>query len=124
MNFVSKLTPLMLAASLAFSASALAQGQAQQPAPERPIEQLQYTDQELDMFASSYRAIMETREKYAAELADTKDEEEQRILTAKANEEIHNLVGRYGLSVEKYNEITESLQTDPELMQRVMKKLQ
>lgn len=76
------------------------------------------------MFASSYRAIMEAREKYAAQLDKIKDEDESRALIAKANEEINNLVGRFGLSVEKYNEITQSLQTDPDLVQRVMEKLQ
>ncbi len=76
------------------------------------------------MFASSYQAIMEVREKYAAELEAVDDEEKSRQLIARANEEISNLVGRYGLSVEKYNEIAQSLQTDPELVQRVMGKLQ
>lgn len=67
---------------------------------------------------------MEVREKYAAELEAVDDEEKSRQLIARANEEISNLVGRYGLSVEKYNEIAQSLQTDPELVQRVMGKLQ
>lgn len=118
------LASLMLAGSLAFSAQAVAQDIAPEPETAPVVQQNQYTDQELDMFASSYQAIMEVREKYAAELEAVEDEDKSQALIAKANEEINNLVGRYGLSVEKYNEIAQSLQNDPELVQRVMDKLQ
>lgn len=118
------LASLMLAGSLAFSAQAVAQDRAPEPETAPVVQQNQYTDQELDMFASSYQAIMEAREKYAAELEAVEDEDKSQALIARANEEINNLVGRYGLSVEKYNEIAQSLQNDPELVQRVMDKLQ
>lgn len=118
------LASLMLAGSLAFSAQAVAQDIAPEPETAPVVQQNQYTDQELDMFASSYQAIMEAREKYAAELEAVEDEDKSQALIARANEEINNLVGRYGLSVEKYNEIAQSLQNDPELVQRVMDKLQ
>lgn len=118
------LASLMLAGSLAFSAQAVAQDIAPEPETAPVVQQNQHTDQELDMFASSYQAIMEAREKYAAELEAVEDEDKSQALIARANEEINNLVGRYGLSVEKYNEIAQSLQNDPELVQRVMDKLQ
>lgn len=125
MRFTSPaLASLMLAGSLAFSAQVAAQDIAPEPETAPAVQQNQYTDQELDMFASSYQAIMEVREKYAAELEAVEDEDKSQALIAKANEEINNLVGRYGLSVEKYNEIAQSLQNDPELVQRVMDKLQ
>lgn len=53
---------LVLAGSLAFSVHAMAQEPARQPAPAEQPRQTRYTDQELDMFASSYQAIMEVRE--------------------------------------------------------------
>lgn len=119
-----KLVALALAGGLTFATHVVAKEPAAQPETAPLVQQSQYTDQELDMFASSYQAIMEVREKYAAELEAVDDEEKSRQLIARANEEISNLVGRYGLSVEKYNEIAQSLQTDPELVQRVMGKLQ
>lgn len=125
MRFTSPtLASLILAGSLAFTAQVAAQDIAPEPETAPAVQQNQYTDQELDMFASSYQAIMEVREKYAAELEAVEDEDKSQALIAKANEEINNLVGRYGLSVEKYNEIAQSLQNDPELVQRVMDKLQ
>lgn len=76
------------------------------------------------MFASSYQAIMQVREKYSAQLEATTEDEQRAELITRANEEIGNLVGRYELSIEKYNEIAQSLEPDPELVQRVMNKLQ
>ena len=125
MRFTSPaLASLMLAGSLAFSAQIAAQDIVPEPETAPAVQRNQYTDQELDMFASSYRAIMEVHEKYAAELESVEDEDKSQALIARASEEINNLVGRYGLSVEKYNEIAQSLQNDPELVQRVMGKLQ
>lgn len=125
MRFTSPtIASVFLAGSLAFSAHVVAQSPAPQPETTPSVQQNQYTDQELDMFASSYQAIMEVRGKYAAELETLEDEEQRSQLVARANEEIGNMVGRYGLSVEKYNEIAQSLEHDPELLQRVLDKLQ
>lgn len=116
-------------ASLFFAAIVMLQGiavaQDLQPVQSPADAQAQhYTDQEVDMFVSSYKAIMEVREKYAAQLQDEQDEEKVREIQDRANEEMTSKVGQFGLGTEKYNEMAQNLQTNPELMERVMKKLQ
>ncbi|MFC3607501.1 DUF4168 domain-containing protein [Stutzerimonas tarimensis] len=117
----------LFAAVLALGAPlAQAQAQAQAPATQgapatgaAPMAQ-NFSDEQLERYAESLGEIVEIREDFTARLEDTSDVEEARELQQQAQQEMMTAVEDNGMSVEEYNAISQALQTDPDLRDRVI----
>lgn len=87
----------------------------------RKIGQIEVSNPDVNAFAEAQHKVAELREEYTAIVSEITDIEEQRTVVREANEKIVAAVEQSGLSVEKYNEIMNALQSDTELQQRVIK---
>jgi hypothetical protein len=87
----------------------------------RQIGQLDISKTDVNAFAEAQHKVAELREEYTAIVSEITDIEEQRTVVREANEKIVAAVEQTGLSVERYNEIMNALQTDTELQQRIIK---
>ncbi len=122
-------TKALMSISLAAILSAIAQfAVAQQPAApaaQNPVTaQVDYSDQEIDMFAESYQAISKVRDKYMSELEQAQTDEQANKIQIAANEEMVKQIGRYGLTAEQYNEMAQAMQNNPQLLEKVLQKLE
>ncbi len=87
----------------------------------RKIGQIEVSKTEVNAFAEAQQKVTELREEYTAIVSEITDIEEQRAVVKEANEKIVLAVEQSGLSVERYNEIMNALQSDSALQERVMK---
>lgn len=100
---------------------------AQTPAaPTAPSGQAQqhFNDQQLEKFAGALGDVMKIREEFMAKLEKTGDASEARELQEQANEKMMGAVKKNGISLEDYNAISEGIQNDPELRNRVTAMMQ
>lgn len=102
-------TPICLAAALGLMLGGASVASAQE----------QYTDQDLQTFASAVIQIeqinMEAQQQVQA--ADTPEEQQQ--VQAQAQAQMVQVIEAEGLTVDEYNEIATAVQTDPELAQMI-----
>ncbi len=102
-------TPICIAAALGLMLGGASVASAQE----------QYTDQELQTFASAVIQIeqisMDAQQQ--AQAADTP--EEQQEVQAQAQAQMVQVIEAEGLSVDQYNEIATDVQADPDLAERI-----
>jgi len=84
-------------------------GQARQPV----------SDQQLQQFVTAMENVREVQQEYSQAIQETGNMEEAQTLRADAQEEMRGAVEDTGLSVADYNMISQRLQSDPNLAQRL-----
>jgi hypothetical protein len=83
----------------------------------------QYSDQELRSFAAAAVAVQQVKDTYGPMLAAaTTSQEEQRVIRM-AGAEMVQAVQDQGLSVERFQQILDSAQADPALVERINRQL-
>lgn len=78
-----------------------------------------YSDQELQNYVLAMQDVSEIGQEKEPEIANAESEEEAQEIWQDAQEEMASAVEERGLTVEKYNEITQAAQTDPELAEKL-----
>jgi hypothetical protein len=74
---------------------------------------------EIASFAKSQNQVAKIRQEYQAKLSNVKDQTEQQAIVQEMNGRLVAAVQQEGLSVERYNEISNAAQSDPALQQRI-----
>ncbi|ANF58488.1 DUF4168 domain-containing protein [Halotalea alkalilenta] len=116
------LTTGAVAAPAVFAQEAAPQsGAAAQSAP----AQQNFSDQQLQDFASASQEIASISQSYTDRLQSAgSDEDQVRQVREEANEKMVQAVQDSGLQVEEFNQIGQAIQQDPELLQRVQAMVQ
>ncbi len=78
-----------------------------------------FEQQELEKFAKAYVQVHDIQEEFAYEMGNTSSEQEAKNLQAEYMEKMVDVVRDEGLTVDKYNEIADALQSDPQLREKV-----
>lgn len=120
-----KIAITLVSAALLSMTAGVAAAQSQQrqeysppnPAPQRG--QAQVSDQQLQQFVTAMDEVRSVQEEFSAAIQQAENMEEAQTLRADAQEEMRGAVEDTGLSVAEYNMISERLQSDPNLSQRL-----
>lgn len=121
------LAPGAMALGFLFSGAAIAQGPAAQPgsAPQQQAPQIEpVTDQEIDLFIEAAGKVTELHETAQQQMAATQDEAQIEALNMETERNMRTEIERTGLSVDRYREIFVAYQSDPEVNQKVARKLE
>ncbi|HBP42874.1 MAG: DUF4168 domain-containing protein [Vreelandella alkaliphila] len=96
-----------------------AQDPAQDPmaAQQAPVQD--FSDEQLQQFADASQEIAVISQEYTQRLQEAEDENTQQEVRAEANDRMIEVVEDSGLDVDTFNAIGQSIQQDPEMMQRV-----
>lgn len=86
------------------------QDRAQQP----PV-----SDEKLQQYADAMDEIRSVQQEYSEAIQEAENMEDAQTLRADAQEEMRGAVQKTGLSVSEYNMISQRLQSDPSLIQRL-----
>lgn len=112
-----------VALSLTLAASpALAQSSGQPstpPAQTSPAPQVDVKEQELKSFASAVVQLQEIKQSYSQKIGQAGDKQKAQEIQGKMQEDMRRAIKDQGLSVERYTEIGQAVQNDPELRQQV-----
>ena len=85
--------------------------------PQAPAQD--FSDQQLQQFADASQEIAVISQEYTQRLQEAEDEAAQQEVRAEANDRMIEVVEDSGLDVDTFNAIGQSIQQDPEMMQRV-----
>lgn len=122
---MQRMTALFSAALLAtglLAGTAHAQ-QSEEPAQDTMATQQaptqDFSDEQLQQFADASQEIAVISQEYTQRLQEAEDENTQQEVRAEANDRMIEVVEDSGLDVDTFNAIGQSIQQDPEMMQRV-----
>jgi|TARA_R110001606_G_scaffold349078_1_gene498839 hypothetical protein len=122
---MQRMTALFSAALLAtglMTATAHAQqeqGAAQDPMATQQAPAQDFSDDQLQQFADASQEIAVISQEYTQRLQEAEDESAQQEVRTEANDRMIEVVEDSGLDVDTFNAIGQSIQQDPEMMQRV-----
>jgi signal recognition particle GTPase len=102
-------------------ASGWTQGQEHQSyEANQQASQIDVSKEEVTNFAEIQNQFNEIQQNYKTKLSGIQDQEKRQKLVEEMNEKMVEVVQNKGLSVERYNEIFNAVQSDPELRQKIM----
>ncbi|SBR46826.1 MULTISPECIES: DUF4168 domain-containing protein [unclassified Halomonas] len=78
-----------------------------------------FSDEELEQFAEASQEIATISQDYTERLQEADDESAQEEVRTEANDRMIEVVEDSGLDVDTFNEIGQTIQQDPEMMERV-----
>jgi len=78
-----------------------------------------FSDEELEQFAEASQEIATISQEYTERLQEAEDESAQEEVRTEANDRMIEVVEDSGLDVDTFNEIGQTIQQDPEMMERV-----
>jgi hypothetical protein len=105
----------------AVPAAAQQHQQGQQGATQQQIE---VKDAELDKVAAAYVEVAQIQKEFQESLQTAPDPDQRQVLQQKANEEMIQAVEGEGIGVDKYSRIITAVNSDNNLRERFMEKLQ
>lgn len=120
---------LALFAALLAAPAAFAQETAPPPAPPptdpQPQQQVEVdlTDDELDSFAEAYLDIEQLQASYEQQLGAVDDPAQAQEIQQQFNDEAMQTLETSGIGAERYDEIIRAAQTDPELADNIVTRL-
>lgn len=106
---------VMLVGGLMLSAPASAQQQQEQPQAQEPIE---VSDDELETFAEAHLEVQEVRAELQASLQQAENAEEAQSAQQEANAEMVEIIQDHDMTTERFSEIVNGINADPELQER------
>lgn len=77
------------------------------------------SDAKLEQFVEALTEVQSVQQEYASEIQATQEAAQAQALRQEAQEKTVGAVEDAGLSVTKYNQISQHLQSDPELSNRL-----
>jgi hypothetical protein len=88
-----------------------------------PAEQ-EISHSDLDNAAKAYTSMQVIHEEFQQSVQQTQDQEERQQLQNQANQKLVHAIERSGLDVETYNHIMARVQSDPQLRETFIEKIQ
>lgn len=79
-----------------------------------------FNSEDLEAYAVAFLDVRDISQEYQAKMQQAETPDDQQAIQQEAVEKMSGAVRDSGLSVDKYNQITEASRTDPELQQKVM----
>lgn len=117
-QWLASLSVVALAA--AFTPAAVAQQAPPQPSAEAPASAAaQPSEEELRTFASAALEVREIGAEWQPKITEAESEEHAAEIQTQARDEMVEAVEQKGLSVDRYNEITQAVRSNPELAEKV-----
>lgn len=123
---MQRITALFSAALLAtgLMASTANAQQTQDPAQDpmatqQAVPAQDFSDEQLQQFADASQEIAVISQEFTQRLQEAEDEAAQQEVREEANDRMIQVVEDSGLDVDTFNAIGQSIQQDPEMMQRV-----
>ncbi|WP_106477423.1 DUF4168 domain-containing protein [Phytohalomonas tamaricis] len=117
-----------MAAGTAYAQSSSAQTQSSSAQTQSGVQQGQaqqnFSDKQLQNFASASQEIAGISQNYTQKLQNTQDADKQQEVRQEANDKMVKAVQDSGLQVEQFNQIGQAVQNDPKLMQKVQQMAQ
>lgn len=89
-----------------------------------PEEAIEVGDEELEMAAEAYMAIMELQQELQADLADVEDQQEIQQRIAQAQSQAAEAVSEAGLEMMEYEQIIRAIEQDDQLRTAFIRKIQ
>lgn len=86
-----------------------------------PTQQSQYSDAQLNKFMNASEKVAVIVQEYNPKVQSTKDEDKRQQLLEEADQKMVASVQDEGLTVEEFNGINQSIQQDPEMVERIKK---
>lgn len=115
----------MIAAGLTYGQTAMAQATApaQQAPTQRQAPSVSVNDKEIQAFAVASNEIQQLRQKWMPKVQEAASQgpDAQQKAEDQALGEMKGAVEKSGLSVEKYNQIAQAAQADPDIRQKIQK---
>jgi len=122
MTYRTKIAAIATGATLALSGGAFAQDATDEMAP---LEQQDFEADQLDAWVVAFFEVMSVRERYDAPLQAAETEEQQIAIIEEANTEIMAAIEDVnGMDIDTYEEIAMALQSDPELAERLTRRIE
>jgi hypothetical protein len=109
---------IVLAAALAAAPVSLAQ---QAPGARAPATAAAVSDADLETFASIYVDLLETAAKFEAQMQAAQSEEQALAVRERVQAESLEKVARRGWTPDKFNSVSEAINSDPALADRAVK---
>lgn len=96
-------------------------GQYQPPAQQQPQQQQQsqISDAKLEKFSAAMAEVRSVQQEYASAIQEADSTDEAQTLRADAQDEMRGAVEDTGLSISEYNQISQRLQSDQDLVRRL-----
>ncbi|WP_011580737.1 MULTISPECIES: DUF4168 domain-containing protein [Chelativorans] len=101
--------------------SAPAATQPAAPAPNQPSQATSVTDEKLETFVVALAEVERIKQEYSQRLQTAGSEAEQQQIQNEAGQKMLQAVEGKGISVDEYNQIIQTAQTDPALAERLSK---
>lgn len=121
----SVLSAAVIAATLTIGAAAHGQSrQTQQPTPSVKTQPSAVEDKDIQAFANAATDVQHVQRKWIPTIAKLPDGAEQQKAKEQAMGEMVQAVQKNGLSVDKYNQIVELAQANPEVHRKIEDRLQ
>lgn len=122
MRSSSRSVAAALLAGAALAVAPAANAQAPSPAPGASEKSANIPDQKIDAAAAAAKRVASLKQDYRQRLASAEPTEKERIVN-EAGEAMARAVTEQGLSIEEYTLILTTAESDPELRQKIMKRI-
>ncbi len=111
---------LTISAGAAMISPALAQDAVPSPAPAPQAQTQSFDDQKLQAFTVAFLAVSDVKERYTERFRQAPSDDEKQKVQVEATQEMEQAVDKTeGISVDEYNQIIQSAQTDEALAQKL-----
>ncbi|EIM77490.1 hypothetical protein A33O_03428 [Nitratireductor aquibiodomus RA22] len=109
-----------ISAGAAMISPALAQDAVPSPSPAPQAQAQSFDDQKLQAFTVAFLAVSGVKEQYTERFRQAPSEDEKQKVQVEATQEMEQAVDKTeGISVDEYNQIIQSAQTDEALAQKL-----
>lgn len=99
-------------------------GQQQGAGQGAPTTDVDASDEELDQFAAAVGELQSIQQSYSEEMGQADDRDKAQDIQKEMQDEMREAIKDEGLSVERYSEIGQAAQNDPELREKINKRTQ
>ena len=119
-NLLSKVVIMVAVSIFIINIQAFAQNSEQNyDLQQKEQQQSNFSDTELEKFASAYKQVNGLQKEYSAKLRKTQQEEEARALQEKYIQKMKGVINGENLSIRKYNNIINAMNTNEQLARKV-----
>ncbi|MBN8245442.1 DUF4168 domain-containing protein [Nitratireductor aquimarinus] len=113
-------TAIAFTASAAVFSPAIAQDAVPSPSPAPQAQTQSFDDQKLQAFTVAFLAVSDVKEQYTKRFQGASSDNDKQQVQAEATQQMEQAVEKTdGISVDEYNQIIQSAQTDEALAQKL-----
>jgi hypothetical protein len=91
------------------------------PAAQGPVETVEVTDEDIEIFATIYVELQRTAERFEQEISEVESEEEAQAVQARMQQASIDALARHGWTPDRFNQVAEALNRDPALVEKALR---